>query len=146
MLPTDLQAKIVAKFIDKNNLKLIPHGIINTPTERGTNIDLCMVGVEEIRSNYAQSDSPFMNMHFLILTTLSFIQCVTSSEFLYRKILSMDKVCFIERLSEESWAEFYNDAIPHDKLYVFSLILTGILDELAPLTHSNFVQNSDPWI
>lgn len=147
MLTQNSSSNIISKFLNKNQLKLIPHGITNTSVDRGTHIDLCLVDTEDSVSNVGKSASPLINTHFLVHANISiFNPHIPSSEYLYRNLSSLDPDRFIARLTEENWAEFYLYPNTDNKLHLFSSILTNTLDELAPLTKSRAGPKTEPWI
>lgn len=148
MLSINADSKVILKFLKKNKLQLIPHGITNTSTERGTHIDLCIADHEDEISHFSTSSSPFINTHFLISATYSIFKISShpESQFSYRKLNSIVQDEFTEFL--RSSIDINNNASSdvNDKLTVLNAALTQALDALAPLISVTPRQKIEPWI
>lgn len=148
MLTQNPQSNIVNKFLIKNSLQLIPHGVTNTSTDRGTQLDLCIADSNDTILHYGKSPSPFINSHFLISATFSIFKTAThpSIQFTYRNLNKIDQAQFQNFLSSSDWVNFYGTNQVDEKLFQLHSILTQALDVHAPMVTISPSQKFEPWI
>lgn len=137
MSTSNPHSKIVNEFLSDNNLQLLPHGITNITTERGTHIDLCIADKEDIISSIDKSPSPFINTHFLITAVFSIFKVARDdSVFFYRQLNSINHDQFTDFLKNCNWIPFFDSHDVNEKLSLLNSSLSAALDTFAPIVHS----------
>lgn len=148
MLSSNSASIMLRSFLAENNLRLVPHGITNITSERGTHIDLCIADKEDIITSFSKTSTPFINSHHLIQAEYSIFKFspFLETKFSYRQLSSVSQNSFLTYLDSLNWTEFYNLQNVDAKLSILHSFLIGALDLFAPQIHVHPGHKMEPWI